>query len=413
MEKELQHLLTQVSTISKKYDEIAEITGENFNIFKILKMETKEVKTHSAFLAELLNPKGSHGQGDVFLKLFIEEVREWENSRENISYCKKFELLNFNTSKAKANVEFYISQTTDTEGGRIDILIESNPNKIIIENKIHAKDQPFQLLRYKNYGKNAPLFYLTLWQWQEPSPNSKENLEEFKDYKRISYENEIHNWLEKCREKAVNHSLLRESITQYIYLIKYLTGKTLNKKMEQDMLDVICHSEKSLAAFYDLPTKDRLEQLLLEKMKNNLIIFCGNNKYTCEFYLNKYKSDSCILVENIFLRTHNLHIGFEFEDKDYKSFFFGFRCEESKQDSIKELIEIIKIDFNKVFHGASEGWWPAWQWYEDRDWNANTFLKIYSGEMIDNMKEKLKIMFDIVHKAEVEFTKHQNIEPVI
>ena len=34
--------------------------GDFFNIFSILKMETDEVKTHSAFLAELLNPKGSH-----------------------------------------------------------------------------------------------------------------------------------------------------------------------------------------------------------------------------------------------------------------------------------------------------------------------------------------------------------------
>ena len=34
MEKQVQNLLTQVSTISKKYDEIAAIAGENFNIFK-------------------------------------------------------------------------------------------------------------------------------------------------------------------------------------------------------------------------------------------------------------------------------------------------------------------------------------------------------------------------------------------
>ena len=211
MEKELQHLLTQVSAISKKYDEIAEKTGENFNIFKILKMETKEVKTHSAFLAELLNPKGSHGKGDIFLKLFIEVVEEGKTSRlvkqEHIPYTKKFDILDFNTSKARTKVEFHIGQTTDTEGGRIDILIESGNNKIIIENKIHARDQPFQLVRYKKYGNNAPIFYLTLWQEQEPSTDSKKELKEGEDYKRISYENEILNWLEKCREKAVNHSI--------------------------------------------------------------------------------------------------------------------------------------------------------------------------------------------------------------
>ena len=45
--------------------------GDFFNIFSILKMETDEVKTHSAFLAELLNPKGSHGQGNIFIDEFV------------------------------------------------------------------------------------------------------------------------------------------------------------------------------------------------------------------------------------------------------------------------------------------------------------------------------------------------------
>lgn len=35
-------------------------------------VERDEVHTRSAFLAELLNPKGSHGMKDKFLKLFIE-----------------------------------------------------------------------------------------------------------------------------------------------------------------------------------------------------------------------------------------------------------------------------------------------------------------------------------------------------
>lgn len=72
----LQNLLYQVNAINKKYEKIAEITGENFNIFNILGLTTNEVRTHSAFIAELLNPNGSHGCKHIFLKLFIEEVIE-------------------------------------------------------------------------------------------------------------------------------------------------------------------------------------------------------------------------------------------------------------------------------------------------------------------------------------------------
>ena len=67
---QLEILLQQVSAIQIKYEKIAEVTGENFNIFRILKLETNEVKMHSAFLVELLNAKGSHGQKDVFLKFY-------------------------------------------------------------------------------------------------------------------------------------------------------------------------------------------------------------------------------------------------------------------------------------------------------------------------------------------------------
>ena len=66
------HLLQQVTIIRKKYDEIAKITGENFNIFSIMRAENDEVRTHSRLIAEFLNPKGIHNQGAVFIKIFFD-----------------------------------------------------------------------------------------------------------------------------------------------------------------------------------------------------------------------------------------------------------------------------------------------------------------------------------------------------
>ena len=48
--------------------------GEWFNVFNVLGVSTDEVRTHSRFIAELLNPQGSHGCGDEFLKAFIEII---------------------------------------------------------------------------------------------------------------------------------------------------------------------------------------------------------------------------------------------------------------------------------------------------------------------------------------------------
>jgi len=56
----LQNLLNQVTTITKKNAELLDATGGRFNLFRIFGVDHYE-NTHSAIIAELLNPKGTHG----------------------------------------------------------------------------------------------------------------------------------------------------------------------------------------------------------------------------------------------------------------------------------------------------------------------------------------------------------------
>ncbi len=125
MQEEL--ILRQAYEIKKRYDEITKHSGENFNIFSVLGVGEKEL-SHSKIIAELLNPKGAHGQGDIFLKLFLESI----------------EITDFNivNAKVRTEVSYY--------NGRLDIIIENGKQQtIFIENKIWATDQPKQLSRYK------------------------------------------------------------------------------------------------------------------------------------------------------------------------------------------------------------------------------------------------------------------------
>jgi hypothetical protein len=48
----------------------------HFNIFQVLRIERKEEKLPSRFIAALLNPNGSHSQGQLFLNLFLGVARE-------------------------------------------------------------------------------------------------------------------------------------------------------------------------------------------------------------------------------------------------------------------------------------------------------------------------------------------------
>ena len=131
-------------------------------------MEHKENGTHSAFLGELLDPKGSHAKGNLFLRLFLESV---DNNTIHLE-------------KASVILEKHIGKRDDAKllGGRVDIYITDHVNSICIENKIYAADQNVQLQRYCNHNKeNNTVYYLTLG-GSDASPESKGKLVLDKDY---------------------------------------------------------------------------------------------------------------------------------------------------------------------------------------------------------------------------------------
>src|SRR6185437_1035509 len=131
-------LLHKISATINKYNSIAEDTGENFNVFNVLGMGASEVRLHSALLAELINPKGKHGQGIIFSNRFLQTLEELNLSNEITKRFAKF-------SKNEIEVEIerwtgYI-QKEYSEGGYIDIIITTKTgDAIIIENKIYASD---------------------------------------------------------------------------------------------------------------------------------------------------------------------------------------------------------------------------------------------------------------------------------
>lgn len=230
------HLLNQVGGLLKSYDKIAKATGENFNIFTVMGMESNEVKTHSAIIGELLNPKGSHGLEDKPLRLFIKLIVEPLYKNNDEVFANKF---SFNFENTRSYVEDFAGKINEevTEGGRIDIVIKDNKNKVfLIENKIYAGEQKNQLIRYKNLYPNAPILFLTLY---GKDAESAQELEKNKDYFTISYELDIILWLEECVKEAVKYPMLREVICQYINLIKKLTHQTINQELKKEIMDLI------------------------------------------------------------------------------------------------------------------------------------------------------------------------------
>lgn len=105
MKKEsIEGLLKDVEGIFKSSDNLVKKEND-YIIFDVMRMQYNEVKTHSTFLSGLLNPRGRHGLGDLFLKKFIEYIK---SVKEKVSFEENMEV-------------FY--ETKADENGRLDIKI--------------------------------------------------------------------------------------------------------------------------------------------------------------------------------------------------------------------------------------------------------------------------------------------------
>lgn len=245
-EKSLEQLLIHTKRIIEFQRESEVLKGERFNLFSILGLEHYENRTHSAFLGELLNPNGSHLLGSLFLKLFLQKVQSE---------------LAFDLPTTSVKLEQYIgAKDLESEtGGRIDIYIkDSKGNAIAIENKIRAEDQEKQLVRYSNHqGVKYEVYYLNL-DGSPPSASSKGDLIEGQDYNIISYRDDIRDWLEDCLKEATDTPILRESIKQYIILIKKLTN-TMNNEEEKKLIEIMLEHYEEAEFIADNFTKIRVE----------------------------------------------------------------------------------------------------------------------------------------------------------
>lgn len=293
LNKRISDTLFLVEKIHAKNKEIEKIKGDNFNVFSILGLKENEVRTHSAFIAELLNPKGNHNLNDTFLLLFLELLEK--KKQENESWAKaKIETSN-NCNNFIVEKEKYIGVKTETTGGFLDINISSSQMQICIENKINAEETNNQLERYNNYLNTVPKEYKLLIFLTKYGERSKYNiLKKDADYFRLSYEEDIIYWLEKCFSASADYPIIRETIKQYIILIKKLTNQINSTEMKEEIQKIIYNNiigaeiiskeyDNAIEALSDRFKKDIKDRLLLKGVvshSDDISLKKSNNKYS-------------------------------------------------------------------------------------------------------------------------------------
>lgn len=390
----MKDILERVAEISAKYEQLNKISGNAFNVFDVINVTTNEVRLHSRFIAELLNPKGSHGQDDLFLKLFIEQLG-----------------IEIDTKSATVIVEKYIGVKTATTGGYLDIYIsDKKGNSITIENKIYAGDQEHQLLRYYNFSPNN-LLYLNL-DGNPPAESSyistakntsefygKTSLDPKKDFEIISYKNDIKNWLTTCRKEAVELPLLREGITHYLNLIKILTGQSGNDKMNTEITTYITASSSNLQQAISIEqniaaAKTEIQwkfwESLKNKMKNKGLKLVEKDNVTKQNVINYYSYGKKDIYFGFWVKIFekeeiSIHFGIELEHHIY----FGFTLEENEKGGIsnlekyntyKNIVSEINSNYTNNKH------WLGWRHTEEK-----LNFKTFNSDAIFNLADPKKL----------------------
>jgi hypothetical protein len=115
-----------------------------FNLFEAIGMVDQEIR-HSTFLAFLLDPIGSHGLGDTFLKRILREVC----AADSIATLDELDLSETQVAREWRN---------------IDILVVNQTHRfaIAIENKVYAGEHSDQLNRYHEIVHEAYSGYSTV-----------------------------------------------------------------------------------------------------------------------------------------------------------------------------------------------------------------------------------------------------------
>jgi len=399
-----EELLKEISHIKEKYDEIAKITGDNFNIFEILGTEHDEL-SHSRFLAELLTPKGTHDCGILFLELFFKLFLSDKYNIGDIDF---------------KNCQVYREHTTDY--GRLDIYIKCGDVSVAIENKIYADDGVKQLKRYSDFlsGKNNCLIYLTL-----NGKMARDGSHRGVEYMRLAYGRKngdeigdtnsdaedksvfagsIIDWLKCCQKEAFNKPLVRETIEQYINLLKFLTNQTRSNKMSEEIIEKITTTAENWISAVEI--SNNLSNAMLKIIKDKIVplmsmIGCKLKlDVDCENLL-KYYSKRWYGINFSKPEWKRFKIRFEFLNSNLQNLIYGLNNPTPDDDWKKYLPNLHHPDF------TTNRWWPFYKFMDKyRYWDNNFFSDLYSDTgrigIAEEFENKIKEILSIVESSGYE-----------
>lgn len=358
--------------------------NSSFNPLLAIRSSSDEVRLHSRMLQALLNTQGEHYQKDLFLRIFLQNLKidEWFGDTTNAQVLK--------------------------ECKNIDIYITNGKKHIIIENKIRAGDAYNQLARYietihnPNFSanlsdensseninyENIAVIYLSPFgkvpsddslalkekgiQWKVKG-NTLEFGKESIEYRQISYKEHIMQWIEKCQKEVKAIPNLNSAFEFYKDIVKIIT----NQKEDIMSIKELLKQKREFIAIAAEVKKIEIEQMCVELFQQEVaskpefseweIVDSGVAFGFCPKKYRHQRFKFMLTLEKTNCNRYlgfRLHINGKFENRDLPK-------------RLKKIIE------KQGFKLNSWGWWLV-------DENGK--------EMVDLTQESLEKYFDEHYK---------------
>ena len=401
-DKQIERLLMEVNAISTKYDFMYQKTGEYFNVFNIVGIESDEVRI-CRLIKEFIDPKGCHCQGTIYLRLFMEHVLHINEVFSEKDY-----------QQAYVAKEYIIDANR-----RIDLVIKIANKFIPIEVKIYAGEQSNQCKDYVGKAVGANLYYLTL-DGHAPSLYStgEERLNE--KISLISFSVEILEWLEECLKITAARRLMpiSEILRQLIDVIRRMTNR-MEEDKEKEVVAVISESRKNIesAVMIEQSLKQakiamikkvmsELDRRILDKLgwkerskeygldyETVANSFYANNKST-------YPGLNYCLKENV---KEDVDVCFRVEIEN--NIFCGYCTPKSKVYAGNQLstVDAEKIlNYKCPFPEIEAGWWLYWEYLPNEKDTANfknannAWYDLFDDSKFEQFIEKCMVTIETV-----------------
>lgn len=387
--EQVKQLLQSTGSIIAKHEKIARLKGENFNVFRVLEIEYKEDELHSRFIAELLDPKGSHDQQTTFLKMFLEQVVDPLIPDSLPNECK----LRPDESKAKVHREYYIGPKhingEKSTGGRIDIFITDGIRHISIENKIREDEGEHQVTRYCNYKSDSNLVLFFTLRGDEASTEKK--------YHPISYREHILQWLKSCQKHCADLPILRATIKQYIITIKGLTGDLTMQKKDEKVKQLMRGKIEAAHAIYSnyeplfKETVKKFVQEVKKEIEGEKPVSCSSN----DWEITPNDGNGLRIRNTQWNENHHLQIDWAWAKKRAKSApFYGIIVQEDhfNRDKIKEKLDGIER-LGLDLYDPKYPEWPFYTYTKEADFQDPNQLKT-----LWKKEERKELVKDVARK---------------